>query len=974
MSSRKIMLFIFVILILPVYISSPQYYLRVEYPEGYFAQVYICPKGIVACSPYPVSINDPSQTIYVSPGSHITVYFSVKVINNRGGPWITPVIGTASWTRGEFQCITSDAPSGESIQSYHAYLTAPETPGTYYIGIFAGWMYSCAEVASNDHPPQFNDGDDVWDMSQSDWESIISTGSATKYNQPGRAIRIVVQGATPPPEQVSVDVWTDRGGKGVGNYDGGTYSIGDDITFYCSVNTDVDFLKVWVEKPDGTTVVLFEGSVKAGTYEFHGKVGEPAGERRLKAYAYKLGQTAEDEAKFYAVYAGKPPTLTLFEPQVSGLTVTVNGAANPGYSGASITRINWDWGDGSSEDTWFPATHKYSSAGTYTIKVTAYQSDGLSTTKTLSVKVEAENKPPTAYIDSISPNPAYEGQTISFSGHGYDPDGKITECEWRADGKILGSSCSFTTSLPPGKYTIYFRVKDDKGAWSEWVTQMLEVKAFQFTASLSTDKTIYEKPYEVTFRIDITKGLPGHYNGRILIIDPSSETIDVINFPVDLEGSEGHIIKKWNAPENSKPGTYFAMLVLEGEHGQISCVTGFYLDDPDTSYVEVLPSYDGVKIIHIHLQRFRWIYSDELPPIDYITAMKIFRVDLVGVGLRALKNAVSAAKSMIRGVVTPAEPYDLTIISIYRAGEGYLCLIFESHPLGAINKVVKDFIMSISVKTLLKKLGFMIPSGPVPIPIEYFEYISKEDYESLTADRYTMLALPTEVIVKYVEEPRGEYKLGESISAKVQVIDPRTNEPLKGDFDAIACIGPSTYKATSICVNIKNGVLDGLYTDQIYDAFHSSEYKLYFVVFGSGYIGVSQSRTIRISSEKALFDIRRLSFSISPSSISFSESTKIYLSFDISAQVPCQVQVRILKKTFFGLFSAEIARRDARIGHNDLVISLKGEEIADKFLFWSIPGNYDIYAEITVTYIPPESTFPVSYTRTTSVSTINVHS
>jgi hypothetical protein len=84
--------------------------------------------------------------------------------------------------------------------------------------------------------------------------------------------------------------------------------------------------------------------------------------------------------------------------------------------------------------------------------------------------------------------------------------------------------------------------------------------------------------------------------------------------------------------------------------------------------------------------------------------------------------------------------------------------------------------------------------------------------------------------------------------------------------------------------------------------------------------------------------------------------------------------VRILKKTFFGLFSAEIARRDAIIGHNDLIISLKGEEIADKFLFWSIPGNYDIYAEITVTYTPPGSTVPVSYTRTTPISTINIHS
>jgi PKD repeat protein len=66
---------------------------------------------------------------------------------------------------------------------------------------------------------------------------------------------------------------------------------------------------------------------------------------------------------------------------VNGLTVTINGAATSGYSGASITRIHWEWGDGSSEDHWFPATHTYSNYGTYVITVTAYQSDGLTSTK-----------------------------------------------------------------------------------------------------------------------------------------------------------------------------------------------------------------------------------------------------------------------------------------------------------------------------------------------------------------------------------------------------------------------------------------------------------------------------------------------------------------------------------------------------------------------------------------------------------------
>jgi PKD repeat protein len=80
-----------------------------------------------------------------------------------------------------------------------------------------------------------------------------------------------------------------------------------------------------------------------------------------------------------------PPSLTLYSPSISDRTVTINGVATPGTAGTTITRIHWNWGDGYSEDHWFPASHTYSSYGDYTVTVTAYQSDGLHTTKTKSV-------------------------------------------------------------------------------------------------------------------------------------------------------------------------------------------------------------------------------------------------------------------------------------------------------------------------------------------------------------------------------------------------------------------------------------------------------------------------------------------------------------------------------------------------------------------------------------------------------------
>jgi len=94
-----------------------------------------------------------------------------------------------------------------------------------------------------------------------------------------------------------------------------------------------------------------------------------------------------------------PPSLTLYDPSISDRTVTINGVASPGTAGTTITRIHWNWGDGYSEDHWFPASHTYGSYGDYTITVTAYQSDGLYTTKTKYVSL-----PPPQYTVTIDPN------------------------------------------------------------------------------------------------------------------------------------------------------------------------------------------------------------------------------------------------------------------------------------------------------------------------------------------------------------------------------------------------------------------------------------------------------------------------------------------------------------------------------------------------------------------------------------------
>jgi len=88
-----------------------------------------------------------------------------------------------------------------------------------------------------------------------------------------------------------------------------------------------------------------------------------------------------------------PPNLVVNNPTTDcpSRKVTVSGQATPTTPGATITRIHVDWGDNNAEDipvlNPFSASHAYANDGTYTITVTAYDSNGLSAAGTRVVTI-----------------------------------------------------------------------------------------------------------------------------------------------------------------------------------------------------------------------------------------------------------------------------------------------------------------------------------------------------------------------------------------------------------------------------------------------------------------------------------------------------------------------------------------------------------------------------------------------------------
>jgi len=140
-----------------------------------------------------------------------------------------------------------------------------------------------------------------------------------------------------------------------------------------------------------------------------------------------------------------------------------------------------------------------------------------------------ENQKPVAVIDSISPNPATQGQTVSFNGRGTDNDGTIIELEWKSsiNGQI-GNLEDFTYSdLSTGTHTISFRVKDNSGEWSTTVTRTLIVNAASQQNHKPIATIVAVKPSSANYGTTITFSGQGTDQDKDEIIEYSwSSSID----------------------------------------------------------------------------------------------------------------------------------------------------------------------------------------------------------------------------------------------------------------------------------------------------------------------------------------------------------------------------------------------------------------------------------------------------------------
>jgi hypothetical protein len=148
--------------------------------------------------------------------------------------------------------------------------------------------------------------------------------------------------------------------------------------------------------------------------------------------------------------------------------------------GAGQLSYYFDFGDGQNTGwiTNSQTSHSYSTPGVYSAYLRIQDGGGTQspTVDTVTIYVSSSSGAPIAIIDSISPNPALEGDTVTFTGHGID-DGNIVDYEWSSSlNGYLGDDTTFQyTGLAKGTHNISFKVKNDNGIWSDPVTTTLKI-------------------------------------------------------------------------------------------------------------------------------------------------------------------------------------------------------------------------------------------------------------------------------------------------------------------------------------------------------------------------------------------------------------------------------------------------------------------------------------------------------------------
>jgi len=169
---------------------------------------------------------------------------------------------------------------------------------------------------------------------------------------------------------------------------------------------------------------------------------------------------------------GQSTTYTVTVTSINGFSseVSLDGSITPSSDYISL-KFNPESvippSDGSEQSTLTVSTTSTVTPDSYTLTITG-ASEGKTHSAAITMIVRKRpNQPPIAYINEISPSPATQGESVSFSGHGTDPDGSIVAYEWRSsiDGFLKDSKSLELPSFQKEtiRSTLRLRIMTERG-------------------------------------------------------------------------------------------------------------------------------------------------------------------------------------------------------------------------------------------------------------------------------------------------------------------------------------------------------------------------------------------------------------------------------------------------------------------------------------------------------------------------------
>ncbi len=243
-----------------------------------------------------------------------------------------------------------------------------------------------------------------------------------------------------------------------------------------------------------------------------------------------LTEDGETNTITKTVTVNAPPAVTFdFDPDSPLVGQEVDFQSDVSDPGDTFTRA-WDFGDGQPGTGGGAPSHAYAAPGTYTVTLTATDSNGASGIATQSIVVRADDGPRSSF--TFAPPVPDVGETVSFTSTSQASQGAITDIAWDFDGDddfadFTGSPASWAFDTP-GTHVVKVRATQTNGltAVGEASVRVNGIPAADFTwnpagpvAGASVDlvstSTDFEGPL-ATFSWDLDgDGLYGDGSGPV---------------------------------------------------------------------------------------------------------------------------------------------------------------------------------------------------------------------------------------------------------------------------------------------------------------------------------------------------------------------------------------------------------------------------------------------------------------------------